>query len=73
MLIKVKVIPRAKFNRIQELSEGNYKIHVSAPAQDNRANKAVEALAAEYFKVKKNQVSVIAGEKSHNKVIEIRG
>ncbi len=71
MVINVRVIPRAKVNRIQE-TEAGLRVHVTKPAEDNRANEAVVEMLAEHFGVRKNQVSIIKGEKSRNKLIEIK-
>jgi len=57
-----------------ELSYGeSYKVYVTAPPEDGKANKKVIELLAEYFKVPKSQVRIIKGEISRNKIIEIIG
>jgi len=72
MILSVRVIPRAKSNRIQELGADNFKIHITAPAEDNKANQALIELLAGHFKVRRNQVLIVRGEKSRNKTVEIR-
>lgn len=71
MILTVKVIPKAKRNEVKELSPGNLKIYVSAPAIDGKANKSVIELLVDYCKVKKSAVCVVRGERSPNKMIEV--
>lgn len=71
MIVEVKVIPKAKSNRIQRTASNSLKIHVSQPAEDNKANKAVVETLSRYYGIKKNQISIIKGEHSQNKLIEI--
>lgn len=70
MKIDVKVIPNAKKERIVD-EGGLFKVYVTAPALDGKANKALIDLLAGHFKVRKGDINVIKGEKSRNKVIEI--
>lgn len=70
-MINIKVIPNAKKNEVIE--EGDrLKVRVTAPAIDGKANKAVAEILAEFFKVKKRDIRIIRGEKTREKVIEIR-
>ncbi len=70
MKLEVKVIPAAKKNAI--LQEGQrIKIYLTAPAVDGKANQALIEFLAENYKVRKNQIEIIKGLKSRNKVIII--
>lgn len=73
MILQVRVIPKAKFNRIQELTDNSLKIHITQAPEDNKANKAVIEIVRRHYGVKKNQISIIKGEHSQNKLIEITG
>lgn len=84
MRINCHIVVRAKENRIEkqqglfdsihQLSYGEfYKIYVSAPPEDGKANKKVIELLADYFKAAKSQIKIIKGETSRNKIIEIKG
>jgi uncharacterized protein (TIGR00251 family) len=70
-LINVKVIPNAKENEVSE-ERNRFKVHVTAPAVGGKANRALIEVLAEYFKVKKGDVRIIRGEKSREKIVEIR-
>jgi len=75
MKISIKVIPGAKQNEISddfdEAGTRIIKVRVNKPAEDGKANKAAIELLAKYFKVKKSAVSIISGETSRNKIVEI--
>ena len=69
--IKVKVIPRARRNKIIT-EEGRLKVYLTVPPVDGKANKAVIEILAEYFRVKKGNIRIIQGEKNREKIIEIK-
>ena len=69
-LIKIKVIPNAKKNKVVE-SEGLFKVYVNAPAVDGKANKALLAVLSEYFNIRKGSIKIVRGEKSREKVVEV--
>ena len=70
MKINVKVIPNAKQNKLIE-ENGGYKVYLTAPAVEGKANRALIEFLAEHFGAKKRQISIIRGEKSRDKVVEI--
>lgn len=77
MKISVKVIPNTKQNEVVDdsvdlLGARILKVKVNQPPEDGKANKAVIELLSEYFKVRKSAISIIAGETSRNKIIEIK-
>jgi len=70
MRLTIRVIPKAKQNKI--VKEGDrYKVYLTAPAVEGKANKALIEFLAERFGVKKRNVNILLGEKSRNKVVEI--
>lgn len=70
MLIDVKVVPNASKNKV--LKNGDvYRVYVNSPAADGKANKALMDVLSEHFSVKKNNIRIVRGEKSRNKVVEI--
>ena len=68
--IQVRVIPSAKKVQVKE-ADGIYKVYLTAAPIEGKANKALIQTLADYFKVKRSQVSIIKGEKSRDKVIRI--
>jgi len=75
--ISIKVITHAKksevvADEIDLLGVRILKIKISQPPEDGKANKAMIELLAEYLQVKKNSLTIIAGEKSTHKIVEIK-
>jgi hypothetical protein len=71
MRIYVKVTPRAGKNEVVKISEGEYKVKITAPPEKGKANDAVVKLLAEYFDVPKSSVNIIGGKSTRVKLIEI--
>ena len=69
--IKLRVIPRARQNKIDIDDSGVYRVHITAAPVDGAANAAVIKMMAEYFKIPKSQIKIIRGETSRDKIIEI--
>lgn len=72
MRIYVKVTPRAGKNEILKISEGEYKIKVTAPPEKGKANEAVVEILADYFGVPKSSVNIIGGKSARVKIIDIQ-
>ena len=70
MLIKVKVKPNSKEERIEKISENEYKIEVKEPAEDNKANTRVINMLAKEFGVSYKNIK-IKNPASKDKVIAI--
>jgi len=68
--LNVKVIPNAKQNKLVE-EPGRLKVYLTAPAVEGKANEALIEFLAEHFKIKKNKISIVRGEKSREKIVEI--
>src|SRR5689334_1340220 len=69
----VKVHPRAKKNAITGTMGEAYKLSLTAPALEGRANQACIEFFAELFKVPRSSVTIASGERSRNKVIRVDG
>lgn len=70
MKLIIKTIPNAKRNAVKQ-ENGVLKVYVCAPAVDGKANKAVCEVLAEYFSVRRSRITILKGETSRDKVIEI--
>jgi len=71
MRIYVKVTPRAGKNEVLKISEGEYKVRVTAPPEKGKANEAVIELLADYFDVPKSLVNIVGGRTANTKIIDI--
>jgi len=70
MKITVRVIPRAGKNLIRQ-EDGVWKVYLSKPAQGGQANQQLVALLAKHFGTAKSAITIIHGEKSRHKLIEV--
>jgi len=70
-VIKVKVIPRARKERVEIFQDG-LKVYLAAPAVLGKANKRLIGILAEYYQIKKSDIVIFSGEKSRNKLIRIK-
>jgi uncharacterized protein (TIGR00251 family) len=71
MRISVKVIPRAKHNSVECIKDGEYRVRLTAPPVDEKANRMLIKLLAKYFAVAPSLVRVVSGEKSRLKIVEV--
>ena len=70
MKIEVKVNPGAKKNLIKQ--EGAvFKVYLTAPAVEGKANQALVAFLAGHFGVAKYKIEIIKGLHSRNKIVNI--
>ncbi|MBA4249812.1 MAG: hypothetical protein C0432_04855 [Candidatus Puniceispirillum sp.] len=72
-IIKVKVVPKAKFEKIKQEKDSDgkatYKIYVTAAPEDGKANKAVIKLLAKMFGTAKSNLTIMHGLTSAKKTI----
>ena len=69
----VKLHPRAKKNAITGMVGEAFKLSLTAPALEGRANQACIEFFAHLFKVSRSSVTIAIGERSRNKVIRVDG
>jgi len=48
------------------------RVKVAAPPIEGKANKELINILSKHFKVSKSKISIIGGEKSRNKIVEIK-
>ena len=71
MKIFVKVKPKAKEEKVQKISETNFKVWVREAPEKGRANLAVIRVLADYFDTSQSSIKIDSGSKSRLKIIEI--
>ena len=69
--VKLRVIPRARQNKITTDADGTLRVHITAAPVDGAANDAVIRVLADYFDVPKSQIKIIRGATSRDKVVEL--
>jgi uncharacterized protein len=67
--IEIKLRPRARKDSIEPDTDGRYKVSVTSPAVENKANEHCLSLLAKKLKCPKSALSIIKGGHNRNKVI----
>jgi uncharacterized protein (TIGR00251 family) len=70
--LEIKVFPKSSREELVE-KDGVLKAYIKAAPDKGKANKALVALIAKKYKVKKNDVTIVTGQTSRNKVVEVSG
>jgi uncharacterized protein (TIGR00251 family) len=73
MIVRVRVQPRAKRNALAGRMEQEWKLQLTAPPIDGRANQACVEFFARGLGIAQSRVRLVAGEKSRHKVLELEG
>lgn len=71
MRIYIRVSPRSSKNEVTKLSEGEYKVKLTAPPVDGQANKMLIEILAKYLKVPKSSISVVGGKTAKIKIVDV--
>jgi uncharacterized protein (TIGR00251 family) len=71
MKILIKVKPNAKESRVEKQDDATFSVWVHEPAKENRANAALVKILAEYFGVDRQNIKILIGHRSKQKIIEI--
>ena len=69
MILKIKVNPNSGREEISKVSEGEYKVCLKKPAENDKANIELEKLLKKYFK---SEVKILRGKTSKNKIVEVK-
>ena len=70
--LRIKAIPKSqKTEAVGFLADGCLKVKVAAVPEKGKANAELCEYLAEVFGVSKRNVTVLAGETSHNKVLRV--
>jgi uncharacterized protein (TIGR00251 family) len=69
MIIKVKVTPNAREDKVLEEVDGILKVKLRAPPEDGKANLALIDLLAKHFKLPKRSIIIQSGHTSRLKHI----
>jgi uncharacterized protein (TIGR00251 family) len=71
--ITVRVHPSAHKNEILDFADGVLRVKVAAPPVRDKANKELIAFLSQVLDVNKNNLSILKGYTSRNKIIAIEG
>ena len=74
MRLRLRVQPGARRTALlTRMPGGEWKVAVSAPPVDGRANDAVVELMSDLLGVRRSQVTLVRGESARSKVVEVEG
>jgi hypothetical protein len=73
LLLAVRVQPRASREHVGEVIEGRLRIRLTAPPLDDAANAALVGLLARWLGVGRADVRLVAGQRSREKRVLVRG
>ncbi len=73
LVLKVKVEPRSSKSGIEGKYGDALKIKLTSPPVEGKANKELIEILAKEFGIHKNDVKIISGRRSKNKIIRLCG
>ncbi len=71
--LSVKVQPNAGRNEVVALNEGVWKIKIAAQPDKGKANKELVNFLSDILGIRKDSITILKGETSHNKILAIIG
>lgn len=71
LLLSIKVIPNSDKNRICGIRNDHLLVRLTAPARDNKANKAAVLFISSSLDVAKRECLIIRGKKAREKQLEL--
>jgi uncharacterized protein len=73
VVIDIRVIPRARRTSLDGMRAGSYLIRLAAPPVEGAANDALIGFLAQTLGLPRRNVTLVAGDKSRNKRVQIVG
>ena len=71
MILKVKIIPKSKVNRILGFEEDILKIRIKASPEKGKANKELIRFIAKSLSIAQSRITIISGHTSRLKKLQI--
>jgi uncharacterized protein (TIGR00251 family) len=72
-VIKVKVLPRSSRTEIAGRENAVYRVRLTDPPVEGRANKSLVALLAEKLRIPKRDIEIVSGKTGRLKTVKING
>ncbi len=69
----VRVVPRAKRNEVAGVEGDALKVRLTASPVEGKANEALVRFLADVLRVRRADVTVVAGERARQKVLRVAG
>lgn len=71
MRIYIRVFPKSSKNEVVKISDGEYKVKLTAPPVNGEANKMLIKILADYFDIPKSSISIVGGKSVKMKMVDI--
>lgn len=71
MKVSIRVKTNARKNEVSKLEAGKFLVSVTAPPVDGKANEKIIEVLSEYFDRPKRCISIVRGESSKEKIVEV--
>lgn len=69
--LHIRVTTKAAHTNVEKLPDGTYAVRLTALPTDGQANKQLIHILSKELGIPKSHITIVRGEKSRNKVIEI--
>jgi uncharacterized protein len=73
VVVRLRVIPRAKVTALDGMHADAVRLRVAAPPADGKANAAVLSCLAELLGVRRRDLTLVRGAKGRDKAVEVAG
>lgn len=70
-LLKIKVKPQSKENKIEKLKENEFLIYTREKTENNKANESVVLILSQYFNIPAKKIVIIKGLQNRSKIVKI--
>ncbi len=71
MIVNIKVKPQSRKQEIVKVNCNEYIVSLKSAPEDNKANMELLKLLKKYFKVEVQDIKIIKGKASKNKLVKI--
>lgn len=72
VVVEIWVQPKARQNAFLGIHDGKWRIALTAPAQQGRANAALMAFLAEWLHLRRSQIILLRGQSHRHKTVLLR-
>lgn len=70
-MITVRVVTRSSKPRVEEASEGTFRVYVSAAPENGRANAQMLKALSKHLGVPRSSISIVRGHSSREKLVRL--
>jgi uncharacterized protein len=69
--LTITVKPNSRIVAVKKTGDAEFTVHVTAPPVDGKANDQLVEVLSVYFKKPKRCISILRGESSKHKIVEV--